>query len=111
MFEVGLSELLVILIVALVVIGPKRLPKVARTLGQWMGRGKRFIHKIKQDVDKSIELEELRQLENKVKAGADALERSVRQAGNDIDHQLQQTEKDIAQSVPAEKLLPPPRTH
>jgi sec-independent protein translocase protein TatB len=95
MFDVNFSEIMVILVVALVVIGPERLPKVARSMGQWAGRVQRYINRVKQDVSTSMELEELRQLERKVKAEADALERSVQQAGNDINEQVRRLEHEL----------------
>ncbi len=115
MFGVDFSEIMVIMIVALIVIGPERLPKVARTMGEWWGRLQRYINRIKADVTTSMELEELRELERKIKAEADALERTVQQAGNDINHQMQKLEKDIDKPVqgsadltpPAEPPLPP----
>ncbi len=99
MFDVGFSELVVIMVVALVVIGPKRLPAAARTMGQLWGRLQRYINRMKQDVTTSMELEELRELERKVKAEAEALERSVQQAGNDLNHEVRQLERDIEQTV------------
>jgi sec-independent protein translocase protein TatB len=100
MFGVDFSEIMVIMVVALVVIGPQRLPKVARTMGQWMGRMQRYINRIKMDVTSSMELEELRELERKIKAEADALERSVQQTGNDLNQSVHQLEKDFDQPTP-----------
>lgn len=105
MFDVGFSEIVVIMVVALVVIGPKRLPAVARTMGQWWGRLQRYINRIKMDVTTSMELEELRELERKVKAETEALERSVQQAGNDINHEVRQLEKELDQ--PAQDSVKP----
>lgn len=114
MFGVDFSEIMVILVVALIVLGPERLPKVARTMGKWVGQIQRYVNRIKMDVNNSMELEELRELERKVKAEAEALERTVQQAGNDINHQVQklgkeldQPEQDSAKSVPpSEPSLP-----
>ncbi len=97
MFGVDFSEIMVILVVALVVIGPQRLPKVARTMGQWWGRMQQYVNRIKMDVTTSMELEELRELERKVKAEAEALERSVQQAGNDLNHEVRQLEKELGE--------------
>lgn len=115
MFGVDFSEILVIMVVALVVIGPQRLPKVARTMGQWWGRLQRYINRMKMDVTTSMELEELRELERKVKAEAEALERSMQQTGNDLNHEVRQLEKELEQPTqgsgkttpPAEPPLPP----
>jgi sec-independent protein translocase protein TatB len=94
MFGVDFSEIMVIMVVALVVLGPERLPKVARTMGQWWGRLQRYVNRMKMDVTTSMELEELRELERKVRAEAEALERTVQKAGNDINREVQQLEKD-----------------
>jgi sec-independent protein translocase protein TatB len=109
MFDVNFSEILVILVVALVVIGPERLPAVARSMGQWLGRIQRFVSTVKQDVNKSMELEELRELERKVKAEAAALEQSAQQAGKDISREMRQVEQEIERHVadPDKSSTPP----
>jgi len=60
MFDVGFFELLLIGIVALLVIGPERLPKVARTAGMWFGRARRFVSSVKQDIEQEIRADELK---------------------------------------------------
>jgi sec-independent protein translocase protein TatB len=110
MFDVNFSEIVVILVVALIVIGPERLPKVARSMGQWLGRVQRFVSTVKQDIDKSMELEELRELERKVKAEAAAVENSVQQAGNEINREVRQLGKGIDQSVETNDSIPPTKT-
>lgn len=62
MFDVGFFELLVIGVVALLVVGPERLPKVARTAGLWLGRGRRFIRNVKDDIDREIKADELKKI-------------------------------------------------
>lgn len=99
MFDIGFSEIMAILLVALVVIGPERLPKVARTLGHLWGRVQRYVNSVKRDISSSVELEELREVERQVKAEAEALERSVQQAGHDIEHDLGQLERELEQPV------------
>jgi len=78
MFDIGFSELLVIGIVALVVIGPERLPKVARTLGHLLGRAQRYVNDVKSDINREIQLDELKKLQTQVTDSARALEDSVR---------------------------------
>ena len=56
MFDIGFSELLVIGVVALIVIGPERLPRVARTIGHLMGRMQRYVADVKADIDREVEL-------------------------------------------------------
>lgn len=62
MFDVGFSELLLTALVALLVIGPERLPKVARTVGLWTGRARRFVAQVKEDIDREIKTEELKKV-------------------------------------------------
>lgn len=67
MFDVGLLELMLVGIVALLVVGPERLPKLARTAGMWLGRGRRFISSVKDDIDREIKADELREILEKQK--------------------------------------------
>lgn len=67
MFDVGLLELMIVGIVALLVVGPERLPKLARTAGMWLGRGRRFISSVKDDIDREIKADELRGILEKQK--------------------------------------------
>jgi sec-independent protein translocase protein TatB len=60
MFDIGFWELTIIGVVALLVIGPERLPKVARTAGMWLGRGRRFVASVKSDIDRELAAEELK---------------------------------------------------
>ena len=62
MFDIGFSELVVIGLIALIVLGPKRLPEVARMAGKWMGQLRRFISNVKQDLDREIHQDELADL-------------------------------------------------
>jgi len=67
MFDVGLLELMLVGIVALLVVGPERLPKLARTAGMWLGRGRRFIGSVKEDIDRELKADELRSILDKQK--------------------------------------------
>lgn len=60
MFDIGFFELVIIGVVALLVIGPERLPKVARTAGMWLGRGRRFVASVKSDIEREIAADELK---------------------------------------------------
>ena len=62
MFDIGFSELVAVGLIALIILGPKRLPEVARTAGRWMGKLRRFITDVKQDLDREIQHEELIEL-------------------------------------------------
>jgi sec-independent protein translocase protein TatB len=60
MFDIGFWELAIIGVVALLVIGPERLPRVARTAGLWLGRARRFVATVKADIDREIAADELK---------------------------------------------------
>lgn len=77
MFDIGFSELLLIGVVALIVIGPERLPGVARTLGHLFGRAQRYVNEVKSDIQREIELDELRKLRESVEQSARDIEQSV----------------------------------
>lgn len=94
MFDIGFSELLVIAVVALIVIGPERLPKVARTVGHLVGRLQRYVADVKEDINREIELDELRKMRDSFKEAAADAESAVRK-------ELSQTEKDLNATLAA----------
>jgi sec-independent protein translocase protein TatB len=96
MFDFGFSELMVVMVVALIVIGPERLPKVARTLGHLWGRAQRYVNGVKADIERDMAVEEFRQMQQKVQAEASALEQSVKQATLTADQQVQQINEAVA---------------
>jgi sec-independent protein translocase protein TatB len=65
MFDVGFWELALIGLVMLVVVGPERLPKLARTAGLWLGRGRRMLSSVKAEIDREIKADELKEILNK----------------------------------------------
>jgi sec-independent protein translocase protein TatB len=77
MFDVGLTELMVIAVVALVVIGPERLPKVARTAGLLLGRLQRYVSDVKADINREMQLDELKKMQQQVSSQVNSLETSV----------------------------------
>jgi sec-independent protein translocase protein TatB len=77
MFEIGFSEMMVIAVVALIVIGPERLPGVARTLGHLFGRMQRYVNDVKSDIQREVELDELRKLRESVETSARDIQQSV----------------------------------
>jgi sec-independent protein translocase protein TatB len=78
MFDIGFTELMVIGVVALLIIGPERLPKVARTLGLLLGRAQRYVNDVKSDINREMQLDELKKLQAQVADSARSLEDSVR---------------------------------
>jgi len=77
MFDIGFSELMVIGLVALIVIGPERLPGVARTLGILAGRLQRYVADVKADINREVELDELRKMKDSVQQSVSSMENSV----------------------------------
>ena len=97
MFDVGFSELMVIAVVALIVIGPERLPKVARTLGHLVGRLQRYVNDVKADINREIELDELRKFKTTFEDAAREMEHSVHNEAAKAQSEMNA----IAQSVDA----------
>lgn len=77
MFDISFSEVLVIAAVALIVIGPERLPKVARTMGHLFGRAQRYVNDVKSDIQREIELDELKKWKASVEETGRAIENSI----------------------------------
>jgi len=77
MFDIGFSEMVVIGLVALIVIGPERLPRVARTIGHLAGRLQRYVADVKADINREIELDELRKMKDSMQQAASGFESSV----------------------------------
>ena len=88
MFDIGFSELVIIAVVALLVIGPERLPKAARTLGHLFGRMQRYVNDVKADISRLMELEELRKLQASMQDAARSLEHSVSREINETESEL-----------------------
>lgn len=91
MFDVGFSELLVIALVGLIVIGPERLPKVARTVGHLLGRLQRYVSDVKADINREMQLEELKKLQSQVQAEALDMERNVNEQMKEVETSLNQS--------------------
>jgi sec-independent protein translocase protein TatB len=100
MFDMGFTEMMLIGIVALVVIGPERLPGVARTAGKYFGRLKRFMTSVKADVEQELRTDELRQILADQKKELDSIKDSMNVAGKAFEEDI----KSVADSVepPAE---------
>ena len=92
MFDIGFSELMVIGVVALIVIGPERLPRVARTLGHLAGRLQRYVSDVKADINREMELDELKKMRESVQQTASSFESSVQA-------EVSKTEADVKSAV------------
>lgn len=92
MFDIGFTELLVIGVVALLVLGPERLPKVARTAGHLFGRFQRYVTNVKADISREMELDELR------RAG-ESFKESVEQAAKGMESGVQEAEYSMRDEI------------
>ena len=99
MFDIGFSEIVVIAVVALIVIGPERLPKVARTLGHLFGRMQRYVNDVKADISREMELDELRKLQATVQDAAHAIEQTVNKEITSTESELNSIAQTAAQAV------------
>lgn len=84
MFDISFTEIMVIAVVALIVVGPERLPKVARTLGHLLGRVRRYVSDVKNDIQREMEVEELNELHSSVQDAAHSIENSVREEVSEL---------------------------
>jgi sec-independent protein translocase protein TatB len=107
MFDVGFSEIMVIAVVALIVIGPEKLPKTARTLGHLFGRLQRYVSDVKADINREIELDELRKLQQQVKTAAGDLQNSVTSAVQQVESGVRAVESDLNAAATADKAETP----
>ena len=94
MFDIGFSELLVIGVVALIVIGPERLPRVARTAGHLLGRLQRYVADVKADINREIEIDELRK-------ARDSMQQAATEVESSISGELSKVEDDLNKSAAA----------
>ena len=91
MFDISFTELMVIAVVALIVIGPQRLPTVARTLGHLFGRMQRYVNDVKADISREMELEELKKLQSSMEDAA----RSMRDSVESVNKEVAATESEL----------------
>jgi len=118
MFDIGFSEMMVIAVVALIVIGPERLPKVARAAGHLFGRMQRYVNDVKSDISREMALDDLRKLQATMQETANSIEQSVNQEmqsaetemnkiGSDAKAALDEAEKPATEpATPADQPAP-----
>lgn len=95
MIDIGFSEIVVIAVVALIAIGPERLPKTARTLGHLFGRLQRYVADVKADINRELELDELRKLQKEVQSAAKDFETSMTSAARDVESGVRNVESEL----------------
>lgn len=110
MFDVGFWEILLIMVLALVVIGPERLPGAARTLGLWVGKGRRFIEGVKSDVEQEFDVSEFKRVIHNQEVQLKELQQQVSQkvttesliddGPTDKTHSIEEETPDVETSAP-----------
>lgn len=103
MFNIGVQEMALIGAVALVVIGPERLPRVARTAGALFGRAQRYVAEVKAEVNRAVDLDELRHMKQTIEEAGRDVEHSVREVQEDAQRELRELR---AYSTPRSEALP-----
>ena len=107
MFDVGFWELLIIGLVALLVIGPERLPGVARTTGAWLGRAKRFVTDVKSEIDEELRTEEHKRIlkEQNLSNPSHSILEDTKKEFSEIQKEVEQAfeERDTSSNKPENK--------
>jgi sec-independent protein translocase protein TatB len=94
MLDFSLGELMMIGAIALVVLGPERLPRVARAFGEWLGKAQRYVTQVRSDIQREIELADLKRLQEEAQQATASIGSSVREVAASLEQ--------AAQSAPAE---------
>src|SRR5512142_3321639 len=99
MIDLGLEKMMVIGAVALVVIGPEKLPRVARTVGALIGKAQRYVADVKAEVNRSIELDELKKMKQEVESAARDVESSIHSGVRDIERGLNEAAQGVTSAL------------
>ena len=110
MFDISFGELMVIGVVALVVIGPEKLPKVARTVGALVGRAQRYVNNVKADIHREVNLSELKQVQSDLTSAAEHFQQSMQKEITEAQQSVAQvaTEAQHAVTAPSAPPVTPP---
>jgi sec-independent protein translocase protein TatB len=99
MFELSFGKMMIIAVVALIVLGPEKLPKVARTLGHLLGRARGYANQVKQDIDREMQMDELRKLQEQAKDAARSFESAVNDAGRSVEQEAASVQSSVNLSL------------
>lgn len=101
MFDLGISQLALIGVVALVVIGPERLPRVARTFGTLLGKAQRYVADVKSEVNRTMELEELKKMKDSVESAARDVQSSIHKTTTDFEKNWSDATQGLENTAPS----------
>ena len=98
MFDFGFWEMLMVVVVALIVVGPERLPGLARTAGFWVGKAKRMVNDVKSEIDRELAADELKKTLDKQNLMSDVYEviEETKQTGKEIKQEIEQLDTPVA---------------
>lgn len=99
MFDAGFTELLLIMVIALLVVGPERLPGLARKVGHWIGKARSYFNSVRSDIERELRADELKQMLSQQQEEIQRLKTIVEDTGHELEEDLKETE----QLVTAEK--------
>lgn len=99
MIDLGISKLAMIGAVALIVIGPEKLPRVARTVGAWVGKAQRYVSDVKAEVNRSMELDELKKMKDSVESAAKDVSQSIQSTASELQTNAADFEKSWAEAT------------
>lgn len=101
MFDLSFSEIMLIGVVALIVIGPERLPKVARTIGHLVGRAQRYVSSVKSDIQREVDLGELNNIKGQMQDAAQSMRSSMQEASSSLRDPLNEAREAIGSAADA----------
>ncbi len=101
MFDISFFEIIVISMIALIVVGPERLPHVARTLGHLIGRCRQFVYSVKTDIHNEMRMEELKEMQHTMQESVHSIENSLQKEINEIKSTVPPTSQEKATDTPA----------
>jgi sec-independent protein translocase protein TatB len=106
MFDIGFSEIMVIAVVALIVLGPEKLPKTARTLGHLFGRLQRYVADVKTDINRELALDELKKMQAEVRTAASEFESSVKSSAQEVEANVRAVGADLDAAAAGDSQVP-----
>ena len=106
MIDLGVSKIALIGAVALIVIGPEKLPRLARTIGTMLGKAQRYVADVKQEVSRSMELDELKKMKESVEGAARDVENSIQTNASDFEKSWTEATSDASVRLPGMEILP-----
>ena len=95
MFDIGFSEMLVCAIVALVVIGPERLPRVAKTMGHLFGRLQRYVSQVKSDINREMELADIGKVKTEFENAARSFQTEVQSQATEVEREVRELQSSV----------------